>query len=279
MSKFVKLIVNILDNLIQINNNDITIIKDNNNKIWFSINQIFRALGYKNIKAEIHRHSIDSKYIKNYKEIYNELPNDIKLSINHPKNFQFTMIMTDETGIYFILNKSRKEIAKQFRDELLTNILPTLRETGKYKFNQSDRNKLEKINKKLQQTTQKIKLYQQEIKLTKKLSHTDKTGKGFIYVLKIKTIQDGQHKTCYKIGYTANLEKRLATYRTGNPDIELAHQENVKCNKKQLETCILNLNILKRLKNKSEVICDVSLDKIKEEIADCKKLLEKHSSQ
>ena len=26
-----------------------------------------------------------------------------------------------------------------------------------------------------------------------------------------------------------------ATYKTGNPDIELAHQENVNCNKKQLD--------------------------------------------
>lgn len=41
----------------------------------------------------------------------------------------------------------------------------------------------------------------------------------------------------------------------------------------------MNLNILKRLKNKTEVICDVSLEKIKEEIEDCEKLLEKNSSK
>jgi hypothetical protein len=40
----------------------------------------------------------------------------------------------------------------------------------------------------------------------------------------------------------------------------------------------MNLNILKRLKNKTEVICDVPLEKIKKEIEDCKKLLEKYSS-
>jgi hypothetical protein len=33
------------------------------------------------------------------------------------------------------------------------------------------------------------------------------------------------------------------------------------------------------LKNKTEVICDVPLEKIKEEIEDCKKLLEKYSSK
>ena len=74
------------------------------------------------------------------------------------------------------------------------------------------------------------------------------------------------------------MEKRLASYRTGNPDIELAHHENLKSNKKQLEKCIINLNILKRLKNKTEIICDVPLEKIINEIKDCKELLKKHSS-
>ena len=73
------------------------------------------------------------------------------------------------------------------------------------------------------------------------------------------------------------MEKRISTYKTGNPDIEIVYHENLKCNKKQLESCIINLNILKKLKNKTEIICDVSLEKIKEEIQDCKKLLAKYS--
>ena len=117
-----------------------------------------------------------------------------------------------------------------------------------------------------------------ELKRTQKQSFPDKTKKGFIYILKVPTIHDGQEKICHKIGYTANLEKRLATYKTGNPDVELAHHENLHCNKKQLESCVMNLNTLKLLKNRTEVICDVSLDKIKTEIEDCKKLLAKHVS-
>ena len=84
-------------------------------------------------------------------------------------------------------------------------------------------------------------------------------------------------KTCYKVGYTANLEKRVSTYKTGNPDIELVHMENVECNKKQLEKCVLNLNTLKLLRNRTEVICDNSLKEIITEINDCKELLKKHS--
>ena len=104
MSKFVKLIVNILDNLIQINNNDITIIKDNNNKIWFSLNQIFRALGYKNIKAEIHRHSIDSKYIKNYKvDTYKSPAKKIKESTGELYLFIFNL---NSTNIFSLTNNN-----------------------------------------------------------------------------------------------------------------------------------------------------------------------------
>ena len=72
------------------------------------------------------------------------------------------------------------------------------------------------------------------------------------------------------------MDKRLATYKTGNPDIELVHQENVECNKHQLEKCVLNLNTLKLLRNKTEVICDIPLTTIISEIDDCKKLLEKY---
>jgi hypothetical protein len=44
-----------------------------------------------------------------------------------------------------------------------------------------------------------------------------------------------------------------------------------------LEKCIMNLNTLKLLKSKTEIICDVTLDKLKTEIQDCKKLLAKHN--
>lgn len=70
----------------------------------------------------------------------------------------------------------------------------------------------------------------------------------------------------------------MATYKTGNPDVELEHYENINSNKKQLEKCIINLNILKLLKNKTEVICDTPLEKIKNEIEECKKLINKFSN-
>ena len=106
--------------------------------------------------------------------------------------------------------------------------------------------------------------------------YINSSRKGFIYVLKVKILTNGIEKICYKIGYTSDLNKRLETYKTGHPDIELVYQENVNVSKKQLEKCVLNLNIMKRLSSKNEIICDKSLTEIKSEIKDCKKLIKKH---
>lgn len=259
------LILDIYENQLKLNNCNILLLIDNTNSIWFSYNDILNSIGYKDSKTQKKRLSLDSKYFDTFKNIQS------KSNTNDNKDLApYHLKMINESGLYVLLNRSNKPIAKELSEKLFADVLPELRKKGKFMLNSVEK-------KNMQTLTNKIKLYQQELKRTKKQSYGNKTGKGFIYVIKVKTIQNGENKTCYKIGYTANLEKRLATYRTGNPDLELEYQENLKCNKKQLEYCILNLNILKRLKNKTEVICDVPLEKIKEEIKDCKKLLEKHS--
>jgi prophage antirepressor-like protein len=260
------LILDIYENQLKLNDCNILLLLDDTNSIWFSYNDILNALGYKDSKTQKKRLALDSKYFDTFKNILSKSNTD-----NYKKLAPYHLKMISESGLYVLLNRSNKTIAKELSERLFADVLPELRKKGKFILNTKDK-------KNMLTLTNKIKLYQQEIKRTKKQSYSNKTGKGFIYVIKVKTALDGKNKTCYKIGYTSNLEKRLSTYRTGNPDLELEYQENLKCNKKQLETCILNLNILKRLKNKTEIICDTPLKKIIEEIKDCKKLLEKHSS-
>jgi len=275
MSNFTNIIIKTFENLIKLNNTEIVIIYDKNNKLWFSLRDVFKALDYKDIKKEIKRLDVENKHLMSYGKMYNELSNNTQYLKKHPQT-----VMIDEGGIYKLLDKSNKPMAKQFRDELFSDIIPELRDKGEFKFTQKDRQKLESIKIKLKKTTQKLKLLskEQSIHNSTKKQYNNLSGKGFIYILKVKTIQDGKEKQCYKIGYTTNLNKRLATYKTGNPDIELAHQENVNCNKKQLEKCVLNLNILKRIGSKKEVICDSPLEEIKKEIEDCKKLIARYSS-
>jgi len=277
MSKFVKFIIQTFDNLIKLNDVEISIFYDNHKKLWFSLRDIFESLEYKNIKAEIKRLDIETKHISNYKNISSNVANKLKIynktkSINKIKTIHPQLKLIDEAGLYILLNNSTKQLAKEFRDELFSNILPKLRENGEFKFNTNDRKKLKKIKK----TLKLIKKEQFIKKLTSK-KYNNLTGKGFIYVLKIKIIKNGINKICYKIGYASNLNYRLETYKTGNPDVELVHQENVNVSKKQLEKCVLNLNIMKRLSNKNEIICDRSLEEIKHEIKDCKILIDKYN--
>ena len=264
---FSELIKKVYNNIYEFNNNKILLLFDKNNMIWMSYNNILDALGY-NIKQK-QRNELDDKYFNTYENIYSQS----KLNKINLKNQQPHETLINESGIYLLLSKSNKNIAKELSKKLFTEVLPELRQKGKYIFNTTERRKMNKVS-------QKIKLYQREIKRTSKKNYTfeNNTGNGFIYVISIKTFMNGKHKTCYKIGYTANLEKRIATYKTGNPDVKLSYQENLKCNKKQLEKCVLNLNTLKLLKNNIEIICDVPLEKIIKEIKDCKTLLKEHSN-
>lgn len=259
------LVTDIYNNLLKINNVSIIVLFDDSNNIWLSYNELLNSLGYKDAKTQKKRIKMDTKYFDTFKNIYPKSP----LNKYDKSLVSHRLKMISEAGLYVLLYKSNKPITKLLAEKLFSDVLPSLRKTGKFILNKNDNIERKKL-------THKIKIYQKELQRTKKHSYKNKTGKGFIYVIKVNTIHDGGEKTCYKIGYTTNLEKRISTYKTGNPDIELVHHENINCNKKQLEKCILNLNTLKLLKNKTEIVCDVSLNRIKDEIKDCKKLLEKY---
>ena len=273
MSKVVKFIIQTFDSLIKLNNVEISIFYDKNKKIWFSLRDVFNSLDYKNIKAEIKRLDIEDKHITNYMNLRNNLI--INKTLKQRKNLHPQLKLIDEAGLYIVLNNSTKPLAKEFRDELFSNILPKLREDGQFKFNSNDRKQLKTLKNKLNliQKEQSIK------RLTSKkyTNYKNTSGKGFIYILKVKILKDGKEKICYKIGYASNLNDRLETYKTGHPDIELVFQENDNVSKKQLEKCVLNLNIMKKLSSKNEIICDSSLEEIKNEITDCKKLINKYN--
>ena len=264
------LITNIYDNILKFNNIDIIVLFDESNNIWFSYNNILNSINYKDAKTQKKRFNLEDKFFDTYENIYKK-----SKSNKHNTNIQPATKMINESGVYLLLSKSSKKIAKKLMANLFIDILPSIRKTGEYKVDSVDKLKLKKLTKKLEliQKEQSMK------KLTSKkyTEYKNTSGKGFIYILKVKTLKDGKDKKCYKIGYASNLNKRLDTYKTGHPDIELVHQENVNVSKKQLEKCVLNLNIMKRLSSKNEIICDSTLDEIKNEIKDCKKIINKYS--
>jgi prophage antirepressor-like protein len=263
------IVTDIYENIIKFNNVNIVLLFDDDNNIWFSYNGILESIGYTDIKKKKNRLQLDNKYFDTYENIYST--SSANKSAN--KSIHPHTKMINEPGLYLLLSKSNKELAKKLLEKMMIDVLPSIRKKGSYSLRADEKAKLRKL-------TQKLKLKSREQLLHNRTSknYSNITGKGFIYVLKVKALDDGREKQCYKIGYTSNLNKRLATYKTGHPDIELAHQENVNCNKKQLEQCVLNLNILKKLTSRNEILCDRSLKEIKDEIEDCKKLIKKHTS-
>jgi len=263
------LIIDIYQNIININGNKILVLIDKNNKIWFTLRQIFSLLEYKNVKQEIKRIEVNENEILSLSDLLKNVPLENNIEYN---NMQPHMKMISESGLYMLLDKSKKPKAMELKRILYTEVLPSIRQTGAYKVNKEDRIKLKKLTKKI-----KLIKKQQSMNSKTKKQYINSSGKGFIYILKVKIIKDGIQKICYKIGYTTNLNKRLESYKTGHPDIELVYQENVNVSKKQLEKCVLNLNIMKRLSTKNEIICNSSLEEIKNEIKDCKKLIDKYT--
>ena len=243
------LIIDIYENIININGNKVLILTDKDNKIWFSVRQILSILNYKNVRQEIQRIEVEKQEILLLSELMKNINENNK--VKYTTYIQPHMKMVSESGLYMILDKSKKPKALELKRIIYTDILPSIRKTGEYKANKEDKFKLRKLTKKLE-LIQK----EQSIRNTTSNKYTNTTGKGFIYVLKVKKLKSGKMIICYKIGYATNLNERLETYKTGHPDIELVHQENVNVNKKQLEKCVLNLNIMKRLSSKNEIICD-----------------------
>lgn len=264
------LIVDIYENIIKIGDINILIIIDKNNKIWFGLGHLFKVLDYKNIRAEIKRIEINEQEILTLQNLLQNVDEINK--VKYDNDIQPHMKMISESGIFMLLDKSKKPKALELKRKLYVDVLPSIRKNGKYELSKDDKIKIKSLTKKIQYNSTIRKIQQKTHK-----QYSNLTGKGFIYVLKTKLVDKGANTYCYKIGYTVNLNKRIQTYKTGNPNIELVYQENVNCNKKQLEKCVLNLNILKRLGTKNEIICNSSLDEIKKEINDCKKIIQKYT--
>jgi prophage antirepressor-like protein len=224
-------IIDVFNNLLKYNQKEIFIVVDKNNQIWFKLKDIVKLLGYNDHSRTVSRINISNKF--KFKDI-KVLP-----SMAIPLNFQSSTIFIDESGLYKLLTNSKKELAQKFRDDIFSNILPTIRKTGKY--NIEDKNKLKELNKEIIE----LKNNQRNIKYP--------IGKA-IYVIK-KVINN---KKYYKLGYTRNLNKRLKVYNTGNPN-KLLYKYFCIIDDENLDKCIKNFMKNKEyIKNKEFYVTKLS---------------------
>ena len=242
-------IIDVFENLLKYNNKEVYIVLDINNEIWFKMKDVLKVLDYSNLKKATQKININEEYKLKYQYI------KVYPSRGTPINFQRKSLFINESGLYQLLSNSKKPIATKFRDELFTGILPSIRKTGVYKMKTTDNKKLQKLNKKF-----KAELNYYEDK------HVYKpTNNSYIYILK-KNIGK---KKCYKIGYTDDIMKRIQVYKTGKTNIELIYYIAIDFDGLMTENCIKNTNKLHKLKKKTDDLCYISLNQLKNSIEDC----------
>ena len=111
-----ELLDKVYDNILKFNDTDILILFDNNNTLWLSYNDILKSIGYNDYKTQRKRLKIDDKYFEIYINIYPKS----KLNKIQLKNQQPNLKMINEAGLYLLLSKSNKKVAKDLSEKLFS---------------------------------------------------------------------------------------------------------------------------------------------------------------
>jgi prophage antirepressor-like protein len=221
--------LDIFNQLLKINEQQIFIIFDIDNNIWFKFKDVLKVLGYTSTLKQSYVFNINRDYITKFISI----PRSSVVSlVLHPSTS-----FINESGLYDVLSKSNKPLAKIFMDKYFKEIMPSIRKTGKYIIDKESKKELTKINQKLKS----IKKSNKELLINQK--NIDYPDGNHIYIIKQKV----SNKTYYKIGYTKNLNKRIKTYNSGNVN-KIYFNYIIKVENAEIDKCIKKI-----MKNKEYI--------------------------
>ena len=195
--------LDIFNNLLKINENSIIIVFDVDGNIWFSFRDVIKSLDYNNINNVVYKTIINEKnkiYFKNIR---------LTTRVVSLKNIQPNQLFINESGLYEFLILSTKPLAKQFMHKYFTDIMPQIRKTGKYILNEVDKDKLDKVNNKLENYKQELRYYYDKYEFVP-------SENGYLYINENNSIENGKNIKCYKIGYASDMNERLRGYKVGN---------------------------------------------------------------
>jgi prophage antirepressor-like protein len=108
----------------QFETNEITMIQDNDNEVWFKAHDVATVLGYKCPSDAISQH-VDSED----KQKMNELTTTVKYDTSKIKK---NIVFINESGLYSLIMRSKLESSKQFKRWVTKEVLPAIRKTGSY---------------------------------------------------------------------------------------------------------------------------------------------------
>lgn len=246
--------LDIFNNILDYENNDVKITFDKDGEIWFAYNDILSLLGYKDVKTAIKDFSISTRYTRKFSDICT-IHNIV------PKNFQKHTVFINESGLYEILTRSRKQKAQIFLNKYTRDIMPKIRKTGRAVVSKTDKTRIDKLNS-------KIKNLQHEIKSNNKYTFLPSTN-GYLYICQNTRSINGTITKCYKIGYAIDMKKRMSVYKVGNFNHSILGYIPLVVDRKQIESCIKTRLKPHLMKLFTDTVCYISLKKLKEEIMEC----------
>jgi prophage antirepressor-like protein len=262
-------VFDILSQVLKYEDNSVKIIFDKSGEPWFGFKDMLKLLGYKSLIKQTSRVRVNANNKKPYHQI------DTLIINNNDTGIQKSTMFINEGGLYELVSNSKKDIATRFVNDIMNNILPTLRKTGKYIISDEENIKLKNINETLQK---KLELYLDELNYYyDKYEFIPSTG-GYIYINEVKTIYKGELITCYKPGYCEDMKERRIAYKVGNFFYKLLCYIPINVGVKKVEKCYLNIFNEHKLKpnTRNEIICFLTLDDVKKGIIHCIKELSDH---
>ena len=119
--------MSIIEKVFHYEENEITVIKCRD-EIWFRGKDIAKALGYEKTRNAILKHVNDDD-----KSILEDLRRGPQIRAPF-KNEQGGSIFINESGLYSLIFRSKLESAKVFKRWVTSEVLPSIRKTGRYDY-------------------------------------------------------------------------------------------------------------------------------------------------
>ena len=127
MCIYIRYSMSIIEKVFHYEENEITVIKCID-KIWFRGKDLAKALGYEKTRNAILKHVDDDD-----KSILEDLKRGPQIRAPF-KNEQGGSIFINESGLYSLIFGSKLESAKEFKRWVTSQVLPSIRKTGRYDY-------------------------------------------------------------------------------------------------------------------------------------------------
>ena len=188
-----------------------------NQNVWFHANSIAEYLHYKDCRSAIYKNVLHSDKMC-YDEIMSRLKEGAGPSFGtfHPQT-----VFINRSGIFDLIMKSSMPMARQFRDWLIDDVLPSIMNTGAYISPQLNNEQLKELQTKLEETITK----NNELQLQLQNASSNQYNKVHMNLLTnhdykmekvyIITSKDYARNYIFKIGKSIDPFKRLPSLNTG----------------------------------------------------------------